>query len=494
MKHFAAAIIAFFLPLLWCSGAENVPFSWKYTGSSGGKSVFTLTVAPQHYIYADSIIFELKQPDGKSVSPQPEATPEIKEENGISQKIYPAGQWRWSAAAPEVSGKVTFQGCSGNGMCFMPQEFVFSASLPENSGNDPADTAAAYVLLRKAEGFMDAEKFLSFLKGGDTGNFFGEAGMIGILLLTLLGGLGLNLTPCILPMVPVTLIIIGAKGGGMPGFKRGCAYGIGMAAAYGLLGMAAALLGIGFGTLNSMPVFNFVIAGIFLFMALCMAGVFNFNFGARVRVSPQKLKGPALLVTLLMGALSALLAGACVAPVVISVLIFVVREYNSGNHWALFLPFLLGVGMALPWPLAGLGLAVLPKPGKFMLAVKYLLAAVVAFMGIYYFAIGFRLLKSRQSGGENLASDGFSALKTAAEKSQQNGKPILVKFGASWCKNCHAMENSTLKDADVIRTMEENFNVVNFPAENPNAPEIKALLAAWNIPGFPAYVIVKRAH
>ena len=39
--------------------------------------------------------------------------------------------------------------------------------------------------------------------------------------------------------------------------------------------------------------------------------------------------------------------------------------------------------------------------------------------------------------------------------------------------------------------MEENFNVVNFPAENPNAPGIKALLTAWNIPGFPAYVIVK---
>lgn len=491
MKHLAAAIFALFLPLLCCSGAENVPFSWKYTRSSGGKSVFTLTVAPQHYIYADSIIFELKKPDGKSVSPQPEVSPAIKEEYGISQKIYPAGQWSWSTDTPEVIGKVTFQGCSGNGICFMPQEFVFSAPEPEVSGNVPANPAADYQLLRKAEGFMDAEKFLTFLKGGSSGNFFGEAGIIGILLLTLLGGLGLNLTPCILPMVPVTLIIIGAKGGGMPGFKRGCAYGIGMAAAYGLLGVAAALLGIGFGTLNSMPVFNFVIAGIFLFMALCMAGVFNFNFGARFRVSPQKLKGPALLVTMLMGALSALLAGACVAPVVISVLIFVAREYNSGNHWALFLPFLLGIGMALPWPLAGLGLAVLPKPGKFMLAVKYLLAAVVAFMGIYYFAIGFQLLKERQSSGENFSADGFAALKTAAEKSRQNGKPILVKFSASWCKNCHAMEKTTLKEPEVVRVMEENFNVVNFPAENPNAPGIKALLTAWNIPGFPAYVIVK---
>ena len=181
------------------------------------------------------------------------------------------------------------------------------------------------------------------------------------------------------------------------------------------------------------------------------------------------------------------------APVVISVLIFVVREYNSGNHWALFLPFLLGIGMALPWPLAGLGLSVLPKPGKFMVVVKYLLAAVVAFMGIYYAVIGFRLLKNRQSSGENLSSDGFAALKTASEKSQQNGKPILVKFGASWCKNCHAMEKTTLKDPEVVRIMDENFNVVYFPAEDPNEPEIKALLTAWNIPGFPAYVIVKNA-
>ena len=131
-----------------------------------------------------------------------------------------------------------------------------------------------------------------------------------------------------------------------------------------------ALLGIGFGSINSMPVFNFVIAGVFSVLALCMVGVFNFNFGSSLRISPQKLKGAAWFVAFIMGAMAALLAGACVAPVVISVLIFVAREYNSGNHWALLLPFLLGIGMALPWPFAGMGMSVLPKPGKFMIAVK----------------------------------------------------------------------------------------------------------------------------
>ena len=302
MKYFSSLLFALFMPLLWCAGAESSPFIWQYQRTGEGKSVFTLTVAPKHYLDADSIVFELQDPEGKSVSPQPLSAPKVKETDGVTQKIYPAGQWRWSADVPELNGKVTFQGCTEEGMCFMPQEITFNAPEPAIS-NAPAKTTDNYTLLRKAEGFMETKEFLDFLKGNDAGNFFGDAGIIGILLLTLLGGLGLNLTPCILPMVPVTLIIIGAKGGGMPGFKRGCAYGIGMAAAYGLLGVAAALLGIGFGTLNSMPIFNFAIAGIFLFMALCMAGVFNFNFGARFRVSPQKLKGPALLVALLMGAL-----------------------------------------------------------------------------------------------------------------------------------------------------------------------------------------------
>ena len=65
-----------------------------------------------------------------------------------------------------------------------------------------------------------------------------------------------------------------------------------------------------------------------------------------------------------MGGVAALLAGACVAPVVIQVVLFASDLYAGGTQVALALPFPLGLGMALPWPLAGAGMAALPKPGR----------------------------------------------------------------------------------------------------------------------------------
>src|SRR5204862_8159314 len=64
-----------------------------------------------------------------------------------------------------------------------------------------------------------------------------------------------------------------------------------------------------------------------------------------------------------MGAVAALLAGACVSPVVIQVVVFASNLYARGVTIALALPFVLGLGMALPWPIAGAGFSALPKPG-----------------------------------------------------------------------------------------------------------------------------------
>lgn len=476
MKKFLLSSIIF-LPLLLISA--NSPFSWEFS-ESGDTATFTLTVDAGHYIDSEAVSFNLKDAAGKTVVPQ--------FKGNMPQKFTP-GKWLWQLSGNGFSGTVSYQGCSDEGVCFMPAEVQFR-SAPKTNTLSAISDADNYQLIRKAEGTMNENQFMDFLKGNENKGFFGDAGIIGILLLTLLGGLGLNLTPCILPMVPVTLIIIGAKGGGAAGFRRGLAYGCGMAAAYGLLGIGAALLGIGFGSINSMPTFNFIIAGIFVLLSFCMVGVFNFNFGSSLRISPQKLKGAAWAVAFIMGAMAALLAGACVAPVVISVLIFVAKEYNSGNHWALFLPFLLGIGMALPWPFAGMGLSVLPKPGKFMLAVKYILALAVFGMGIYYFSLGWKLLKNQpDEPGTTAISDPFTALERAAETARTANKPLLIKFGASWCRNCKEMERTTLKAPEVVSFINENFVPVSFPAENPNAPRIKALLSAWQIPGFPAFVI-----
>ena len=88
-------------------------------------------------------------------------------------------------------------------------------------------------------------------------------------------------------------------------------------------------------------------------------------------------------------------------------------------------------------------------------------------------------------------SMGFAALENARQTALLEKKDILVKFTASWCKNCHAMERTTLQDAGVKKYIDDNFIMVTFPAEDPTRPEIKAILEEYEIPGFPAFVILQ---
>ncbi|MBQ9786933.1 MAG: thioredoxin family protein [Lentisphaeria bacterium] len=351
------------------------------------------------------------------------------------------------------------------------------------SAAESGDGKEAWQVARKHLGFTGKEEFMEFLTG-DKISAGSSVTFWGMIIFALLGGLALNLTPCVLPMLPITLAVIGASGG-REGFRRGLFYGGAMALVYGALGVAAVFAGVTFGALNSSPLFNFAVALIFIILSLAMSGVFNFDLRSKFRLNPAKMNLSKDLTALVMGGVSALLAGACVAPVVISVLIFA-----AGAGWyGCFIPFALGIGMALPWPFAGAGLSVLPKPGKFMVVLKYLFALIIFGAAVYYIILGVKLLPTDDMAAQ---LDGFAAVESAKLRSEKSGKPVLVRFTASWCKNCHAMEKNTLRDPEVADYLKENFETALFPAENPEEPEIAALLKKWDIPGFPAFVILEK--
>jgi thiol:disulfide interchange protein len=217
-----------------------------------------------------------------------------------------------------------------------------------------------------------------------------------------------------------------------------------------------------------------------------MMGVFDIDLAAKFRINPGKLQCSKNMLALFMGAISAILAGACIAPVVISALIFAARI----GWYGFFVPMALGIGMALPWPIVGAGLSILPKPGKFMTALKYVFAIIIFAAGAYYAYLGIKLLPDEET---SVTGDGFAALEAAKKESLRSGKPILIRFTASWCKNCHAMERTTLQDDEVKKYIDENYIQVTFPAEDPTKPKVKALLTEYEVPGFPAFVILQNS-
>ena len=375
----------------------------------------------------------------------------------------------------------------------------------------PADTTDlvrqldGFTVLGTTGGYLGVDEFLTFIRNAETGvkarGMFEGRGPLAILLLVLIGGLALNLTPCVLPMIPINIAIIGAgaqAGSRARGFLLGSAYGAAMALVYGLIGLVVILTAGTFGTINSSPWFNLGIAILFVVLALAMFDVLVIDF-SRLGSSftPGASRG-SLALAFTMGAVAALLAGACVAPVVIQVVLFSSNMYAAGTTLALALPFCLGLGMALPWPFIGAGIAALPKPGVWMVRVKQAFGVFILATAIYYGYQAYTLFANRwvdpsavqasveaqlKSGWHNSLAEGI-----AAARAEQ--KPLLIDFWATWCKNCLTMDKTTFEDERVKAAL-SGFVKVKFQAEDLDAQPAKALMQKFDAVGLPTYVILR---
>lgn len=487
----------FLLFILSVSVFAAQPFRWSWEMENGTLSV-TLQTAPGAYVYQKSTELAF---DGSA----PVISPKAQEHDDeiIGRTAIFEGKHTWRFAPSKVTDgilKVSWQGCHETN-CFLPESVTRQIS-PGSSGTlyPPDESASAgsaglfpgVKIERTAFGYRNAEEFAAFLEGRDPGfTGFAGKGTALVLLLTLLGGLALNFTPCVLPMIPINLAIIGADTGDRrKALARGFVYAAGIAAAYGCLGVAAVLGGATFGTLSALWYFNFGAALVFLFLGLSMFGVFTIDFsrfGGGIRTpSTARLAG-----VFLLGGLSALLAGACVAPVVIAVLLHAANRYAAGYPVALLLPFLLGIGMGLPWPFAAAGLARLPKPGMWMVRVKQAFGMLIVLIGLYYGWLGLRLLLPERSASSAPSPALTASLTSAFRESARNGKPVLIDFRADWCKNCKAMELGPLRNSRV-RSLLRNFNLVELDVTRVSAPEVKAIMTRFGVSGLPAFVIAKQ--
>jgi thiol:disulfide interchange protein DsbD len=381
-----------------------------------------------------------------------------------------------------------------------------AAAAPSAGG--PADPVALFDQfdILATGGYMSASEFTQFLHDAEHGvkprGMFEGKGPLAILALVFVGGLALNLTPCVLPMIPINLAIIGAgarSGRRGRGFVLGSAYGLAMAATYGILGLVVILTAGTFGTLNASPWFNVAIAVLFVVLALAMFDVVNIDFSrlsSRIRFS-QESRGT-IWLALGMGGIAALLAGACVAPVVIQVVVFSSDLYGAGSHAALALPFVLGLGMALPWPIAGAGLAALPRPGAWMVRVKQVIGVFILATAAYYGYLAYEGFANRwvdpatvsASVQEKVKEGWHASLVDGLQTAQREHTLVLVDFWATWCKNCLVMDRTTLADPTVTAAL-SGYTKIKFQAENPDESPARELMQRIRAAGLPAYVVLR---
>ena len=368
-------------------------------------------------------------------------------------------------------------------------------------------TLGDFEVLGSTGGYLNTEDFLGFIEAAESGEgnqgWFEGRGPLAILALILVGGLALNLTPCVLPMIPINLAIIGAgtrAGSRMRGFALGGTYGLAMALVYGILGLVVILTAGTFGTINSSPWFNVGIAALFVVLGLAMFDVLAIDFSSlQSKLTMGSNENGSFVVAFGMGAVAALLAGACVAPVVIQVIVFSSNLYGTGTTVALMLPFFLGIGMALPWPIAGAGLSLMPKPGPWMVRVKHAFGVFILGTAVYYGYIGYGLFAQRwvdpdevAGSVQELLDEGwYASLAQGLEVAEAEDKLVLVDMWATWCKNCLTMDQTTLKAAPVEAGLED-YVKVKFQAEDLDASPAREVLQHMEGIGLPTYAILRK--
>jgi thiol:disulfide interchange protein DsbD len=277
------------------------------------------------------------------------------------------------------------------------------------------------------------------------------------LLLVFAGGLLLNLTPCVYPMIPITVGYFGAQSEGRTGKTFGLAafYVLGLALMYSSLGVFAALTGTLFGSaLQSQYAVGFVAVVLFA-LGLSMLGVFTIQPPQFIMARSGAKKGA--WGALGMGALLGLVAAPCVGPIVAALLTYVGakaaelgRAQGALFGFAMF--FTLALGLGLPYLLLGTfsgSIKSMPKSGPWLERLKKIFAVPLLIAAAYYAYLAVKPTSTAQAAQSTVHWPAATLAKL--EAARQQGKPVVLDFRADWCLPCLKMEKEIFSKSEVLK-------------------------------------------
>jgi thioredoxin:protein disulfide reductase len=438
---------------------------------------------------------------------------------------------------------VTFLGCTER-LCLFPYTQTFSLPLAQVDSS-PVRSLDAEDSAEDADNVSSPRTSDKAIEGKPlslTEQVAGGALSLEWLVIVLFfGGLATNLTPCVFPMIPITLRILGRQGQA-PWLSSGL-YGLGILLTYTALGAVAGLTGGLFGAFMASTVVNVAFAVMFAVLGLSMLGYGQFSWAQNVGNKFGSGRTSAAN-TLLMGAGAGLVAAPCTGPILGALLAYTAQMQDP---WAaIFLFFIYSLGFALPYVFLGSFAGKASKwqvSPKVQVGVKLLFAAAMFGLVFYYLRIPFYrelqhfagfwgalslgfgfvgllfcaayLIKlppgklwavgpavclgigifafSQWSTGGDRTSDielnWHQSVDTAVVQGLREGKPILVDGWAEWCEACKKMDGTTYLDANIRQYLQQNWIIVKLDFTEMNNDQV-ALSEKYGMQGLPVTLLL----
>jgi thiol:disulfide interchange protein DsbD len=367
--------------------------------------------------------------------------------------------------------------------------------------------------------------------------------MIWTLLGIFVGGIALNLTPCVYPMIPITVSYFGGRATSEAAHGKsrlvvhGLCYLLGLAFTNSILGVIAALTGSLMGAVLQHPAVLIAVSAVLIIFATSLLGLWELRLPSGLTQAAAK-SYTGYFGSLFMGLTLGVVAAPCIGPFVLGLLTWVA---SMGSPWLGFVVFFtLSIGLGLPLFILAIfsgPLQRLPRSGGWMLWVRKLMGWVLVGMAAYFLkpilrepAATIALSAVLLAAGVHLAwidrnKASFSAfpwLKAAAgaasfglaafliasllmqgpgvtwapfsddalKEAARQKRPVVIDFYAAWCAPCRELDEITFHDAAVVRQTQIGFVMIKVDVTKGGNPAHDRLLQEYGIKGVPTVVFI----